>query len=118
MAIIGTVAINVSASGDFLGYVPTQIGLINPAAAFLEQFFTYNAGANTVTVPAQGATPVAVIIVPPAGNTQSIIFKGVSGDTGVRLHNTNPTMISLDSSVTSFVLTVGGTVTSLKFLWL
>jgi hypothetical protein len=61
-----------------------------------------NSGANTITVPT-GAT--AVVIQPPSGNTILVTFKGVTGDTGVPLHKTQPTVIALDSTATSFVLT-------------
>lgn len=74
------------------------------------------AGANTITVPTGGTTPKAVTIVKPSDNTTSITFKGVSGDTGVRLHDTDPDSISLDSSVTSFVLTAGAQV-DVRLIW-
>lgn len=121
MAINGTVTINLSFSGDLIGsFTQTSpIGFINPAAAGLEQTFTFTgAGANTVTVPAQGAIPNAVIIIPPPGNTQGITFKGVTGDTGVLMHPTYPSVFTLGSGVTSFVLTVAGTVTGIKFIWI
>jgi hypothetical protein len=78
---------------------------------------TLASGANTVNVPGGGSTVTGATIIPPAGNTQSIVLKGVTGDTGIRLHDTDPTSIALDSSVTSFVLTAGGTVTGLRILW-
>lgn len=78
---------------------------------------TLAAGANTITPPAGGSTPVAATIIPPSGNTQSLILKGVTGDTGVRLHDTDPTTIALDPSVSTFVLTAGGTITGLRIVW-
>lgn len=75
-------------------------------------------GANTITVPTSGSNlPKAVTIIPPTGNTTSITFKGVSGDTGVRLHDTDPSSISLHSSVTTFVLTAGGTINNVQLVW-
>jgi len=81
------------------------------------QVVTLSSGANTITVPSGGTTPVAVTIVKPSGNTTSITFKGVSGDTGVRLHNTDPDSISLDSSVASFVLTAGASIEGVRLVW-
>jgi hypothetical protein len=86
----------------------------SPAAVELK---TLSSGANTITVPTAGMTPTAVTIVPPGDNEESITFKGVSGDTGVRLHDTDPTTIALDSSVTTFVLTAGGTIAGLRLFW-
>lgn len=65
-------------------------------------------GANTIAVPA--AATVAVFI-PPAGNTQTLTLKGVSGDTGVRLHKTFPTPIALDAGANAnLIIAAGGTV--------
>lgn len=81
------------------------------------QVVTLSSGNNTVTVPSGGTTPKAVTIVKPSGNTTSITFKGVAGDTGVRLHDTDPDSISLDSSVSSFVLTAGASLEGVRLIW-
>ena len=47
----------------------------------------------------------------------AITLKGVSGDTGVALHLTDPSTIALASSVTSFVLTTGGAITGVRLIW-
>lgn len=86
----------------------------SPASVELK---TLSSGANTITVPTAGMVPTAVTIVPPSDNTASITFKGVTGDTGVRLHDTDPTTIALDSSVASFCLTAGSTITGLRLYW-
>lgn len=78
---------------------------------------TLSSGANTITVPTGGATVVACTIVPPTGNTTSITLKGITGDTGIRIHNTDPTSLAIDSSVTTFVLTAGGTITGVRLYW-
>lgn len=59
-------------------------------------------GANTITVP-DGAT--ACTITKPTDNATSLTLKGVTGDTGIRLHNTDPDTIAIHSSVTTFVIT-------------
>lgn len=94
--------------------VPAAQNLASPGVIELKNL---NSGANTITVPTGGATAVAVTIIPPAGNTHSILLKALTGDTGVRLHNTDPTTLALDSSVTTFVLTVGASITGLRFIW-
>lgn len=81
------------------------------------QVITLASGANTITVPTGGTTPKAVTIVKPSGNTTSITFKGVTGDTGVRLHDTDPDSISLDSSVTTFCLTAGASLEGVRLIW-
>jgi hypothetical protein len=72
-------------------------------------------GANTITVPA--ITPVCCVIKPPAGNAVALTIKGIAGDTGIRIHNTDPTEIALDSSVASFVLNAGAIVNGVRFFW-
>ena len=102
MAATGTITIIGSVTGLASG-TKTISGTISSSAAVGTISDTVLAsGANTITVPS-GAT--AVVIQPPSGNTILVTFKGVSGDTGVALHKTQPSVIALDSSVTSFVLT-------------
>ncbi len=76
------------------------------------------AGANTITVPvATGVVVKAATIIPPADNDQTMILKGVTGDTGVGLHLTDPTSIGLAPTVLSFVITAGGTISGLRVVW-
>src|SRR5690242_2468757 len=66
---------------------------------------TLASGANTITPPTVGSGgATAVTIIPPAGNTATITLKGVSGDTGVVLHKTDPTTVALNSPTNTFVL--------------
>jgi len=80
------------------------------------EYIDLDSGANTITVP-EGGTAVSVTIVPPSANATSITFKGISGDTGVRIHDTDPTTIALHSSVTSFVLTTGDAISNVRLFW-
>jgi len=117
LAITATRTITLVYSG---GVVGTEVisAASNTASPGQIQIFTFTgAGNNTVTVPTGGTTPTAATIVPPAGNTQALILKGVNGDTGVTIHKTDPTTIALDSSVVNFVLNVAGTVTGLQIFW-
>jgi len=74
-------------------------------------------GANTITVPTSGTVPTAVTLIPPVGNVNLITLKGVTGDTGVGLHLTDPTTIALGAAVTTFVLNAAATVTGIRLVW-
>lgn len=78
---------------------------------------TLASGANTITVPTGGTVPTACTIVPPVANTTNITLKGVTGDTGIQLHDSDPSTISLDSTVTSFVLTAAAQITDVRLYW-
>lgn len=71
-------------------------------------------GANTITVPS-GAT--AVTLVPPAANAVAMTLKGLTGDTGVGIHLTDPTSLGLSSGVTSFVVTAASAITNFRMVW-
>lgn len=67
-----------------------------------EQFYSLSSGANTISVPS--GTSYAMIV-PAAGSTVLCTILGalgVSGVTGVPLHNQNPSIIALASGVMSF----------------
>lgn len=74
-------------------------------------------GANIITPPSGGTTPVACTIIPPAGNVIAITLKGIGGDTGIVLHKTDPTSIALDSPITTFVLTAAAEVVGVRLVW-
>jgi hypothetical protein len=44
-------------------------------------------------------------------------LKGVTGDTGIGLHLTDPSTIALAGSTATFVLTAGNTITGLRLYW-
>lgn len=89
----------------------------NTASPGQHQVVTLASGNNTITVPTGGTTPKAVTILKPSGNTVAITFKGVTGDTGVRLHDTDPDSISLNSSVTTFVLNAASSLVGVRLIW-
>lgn len=68
-----------------------------------------------VSVPTLPAAPTGVWIQPPAGNTGAITLKGVTGDTGVALHLTQPSWISLASTAAFGLLCANATV--MTFEW-
>lgn len=103
-------------SGDVTG-TETVTAAANAASPGSVTLHTLASGANTITVPTGGATVVSATLLPPTGNTQTLTLKGVTGDTGVGLHLTDPTTIALASTVTSFCLTAGATITGLRIYW-
>jgi len=90
---------------------------INAASPGQIDIVTLTSGANTVTPPTGGTTPLAVTIVPPSGNTALITLKGISGDTGIALHKTDPCTISLNSTTSTFVLTAASQIAGVRLIW-
>ena len=116
MAVAAARTETITYSGDVVG---TEVisAASNAASPGSIEIKTLDSGLNTITVPTGGSTVVACTIVPPAANSTSITLKGVTGDTGVRIHNTDPTTIAIHSSVTSFVLTTGASITGARLYW-
>lgn len=75
------------------------------------------AGNNTITLPP--ATPVAATIIPPEGNEETLTLKGISGDTGIRLHPTDPTVLTFDPDAlpANFILVAGDDIDGLVIIW-
>jgi len=78
---------------------------------------TLASGANTITPPTGGSTPIACTVVPPAGNVVTLTLKGLTGDTGIGLHLTEPFTVSLATGTTTFVLTTSATLTGIRLYW-
>lgn len=116
MSVTGTRTTTLVYTGDVTG-TETISAASNAAASGTFEVKTMASGANTITVPTGGTTPTAVTIVPPTGNTQTIIIKGVTGDTGIGMHLTDPFTLSLAAATTTFVITAGGTITGMRFYW-
>jgi hypothetical protein len=95
----------------------TNAAASNPNSPGVNELKSLAAGANTITVPTGGATPVAVTIVPPAGNTVVLTLKGIAGDTGIPLHLTDPSTVALGAGVVNFVLNAAAIVTGIRFIW-
>lgn len=117
MSVSATRATTITYSGDVTG-TETISAAINAASPGAVTIQSLSSGANTITVPSTtGVTVTACTIVPPVGNSVSITLKGISGDTGIRIHNTDPTTVAVDSSVTSFVLTAGSAIAGVRLFW-
>lgn len=116
MSVTATRATTIVFTGDTVG-TETVSAASNAASAGSIEIKTMASGANTITVPTGGSTPTAVTILPPTGNTQTITLKGVTGDTGVGMHLTDPFTVSLAAATATFVITAGGTITGVRFFW-
>ncbi len=89
----------------------------NSASPGAIELKTLASGFNTITLPTGGSTVVACTIVPPSGNIVALTLKGVTGDTGVPLHLTDPTSIAFASGTTTFGLLAGGSLVGVRFYW-
>lgn len=106
----------ISLSGDVSATINANAAS-NAASPGKVDIVTLASGANTITPPSGGTTPVAVTITPPAANTNTITLKGVTGDTGVVLHKTDPTTVALNSPTDTFVLTASAQIIGVRLVW-
>ncbi len=117
MAVQATRSTVITFTGDLAG-TQTIDAAANVASPGSIEIQALASGANTITVPTStGVTVVACTIIPPAGNTGVITFKGITGDTGVALHLTDPSTVSLASTVTSFCLNASAAIQGVRFIW-
>jgi hypothetical protein len=116
MATTATRKTTIGFSGDVVAQHIINAASNSTSPAQLE-IRTLASGANTITIPAGGSTSVSCTIHPPSGNTTNITLKGVSGDTGIQLHDTDPSTIALDPSVASFVLTTAAQIIGVRLYW-
>jgi hypothetical protein len=117
MAVTATRATSITFAGDEQASLSFSAAnnSVSPGAISV---LTLSAGFNTITLPTGGTTPVAATIVPPPGNTQTMVLKGVTGDTGIQLHKTDPSTVTFDNPPpVSFGITAGGTITGLRVVW-
>ena len=112
MSVTSRRTVKVVYAGDLAGTSEYEAAYntVSPGAAYPVEL---GSGANTISKPTNAT---CVTILKASDNTTSLTFKGVSGDTGVRLHDTDPDSISLATSVTSFVLTTGAAMT-VRLVW-
>lgn len=115
MAATATRVTTITYSGDVVG-TQTLSAASNTSSPAEVRAVDLSSGFNEIAIPS-GFTPVSVTIVPPSGNTTSITLKGVTGDTGIRIHDTDPTTIALHSTVTSIGLTTGSAISNCRFYW-
>lgn len=116
MSVTSTRSQTIVFTGDVTG-TETVSAATNAASPGSVEIKTLASGANTITVPTGGTTPTACTILPPAGNIVTMLLKGVTGDTGVGLHLTDPTTIALAAATATFVITTSNTLTGIRFYW-
>ncbi len=116
MAVTATRTTTITYAGNVQG-TQTLAAASNAASPGKVDLVSLASGANTISAPTGGSTPVSVTIVPPAGNTVLMTVKGVTGDIGVPIHKTDPTTLALDSTFSSFCLTAAGIITGVRFFW-
>ena len=90
----------------------------NAASPGQTEIKTLASGANTITPPpSTSATVTGVTIIPPVGNTHLMTLKGVSGDTGIPLHLTDPSSFGVDSTLSTFVINAAAQIAGVRFIW-
>lgn len=92
-----------------------SVNLSNANSPIYPQSMTLASGFNSITVPTKAG---GVVLVPPAGNTNSLVLKGITGDTGVTLSKTAPTMLSFDTTPPSTIgITAGASTSDFRCYW-
>lgn len=117
MSVTSNRNIQISFSGDITSDV-IQSALENDASPGKIDVVTLAIGNNTITAPViSGLVVTGLTIIPPAGNAILITLKGVAGDTGITLHVTDWTSLSLDTTFVSLVLSVATAVVGVRLVW-
>lgn len=117
---VAITSIGVVANLDQQGATIYDCEMYNGTSPAVVQLINLSTGANTISASNCPALPQAggVIIIPPAGNVNTITLKGVTGDTGNALCLTAPTIYTFPAvPPTSFVLTLSSGITGMKLLW-
>jgi hypothetical protein len=117
MSVTSKRTIQVQLDGDIsLGII--QSALDNIVSSGEVDIVTLSPGANTITAPVvSGLVVTGLTVIPPAGNISLITLKGVSGDTGIPLHLTDPVSLSLDTTFTSLVLNAAAQIVGVRLIW-
>jgi hypothetical protein len=116
MAVNATRVTTIVYTGDTVG-TETISAASNAASPGSVEIKTLSSGFNTITLPTGGTTVNACTIVPPTGNTVTLTLKGLTGDTGVPLHLTDPSTITFAVATTTFGLTTGAALTGIRLYW-
>lgn len=116
MAVTATRVETITFTGDVTA-TQTVSAASNAASPGQIQIVTLASGANTITAPTGGSTPRCLTVVPPAGNTNALTLKGVTGDTGVTLGLTDPFSVTLAAGFTTLCLTAGASTAGVRLIW-
>lgn len=114
MSTSSTRRIEIEYTGDVANH-DSVVAATNTLSPATSELLNLASGANLIGPPP--ASPKAVTIVPPTGNVVTITLKGISGDTGILLHPTDPTTIALGSTTATFVITTSAILNGLRLIW-
>lgn len=118
MAANSTRTVTITFSGDInaTNSLPAAANGSSPASITIHSLAP---GDNTITLPGGGSTVVGATIIPPAGNPNALTLKGVGGDTGIRIHKTDPTVVGFDSTAlpASIVINAATTTAGMRIIW-
>lgn len=115
MPISGSWRISGSVTGLTVGTRAIDVSILAGASAVGDSTTaSYPVGFTAITPP---ATATAACIIPPGANTNGITLKGVTGDTGIPISKTQPTVLTFVAGST-FGLTIatGATVLTIAYL--
>lgn len=117
MSAASTRVIAIGFTGDRVGNptVSAAANINSPAATAAP--ITRAAGDNTITIPTGGAVATGVTIIKPVSSTATLKLKGAGGDTGVKLHPTDPDSISLDPTQATIILNASVQTIGVVLVW-
>lgn len=117
MAVNSTRKTEIYYSGDLNSEYTFQAAS-NPACPGSISVMTLVSGNNTITLPTSGTVVKGATVIPPPGNTASLILKGQTGDNGIAMNKLDPFTITFDSPApANFVLTAGASIMGLRIVW-
>lgn len=117
MSVTSSRTLQIQFSGDITEQV-IQSALDNNASPGMSVLQTLALGANTITAPVvSGFLATGLTIIPPAGNLIQMTLKGLTGDTGIPLHLTDPTSLSLGTTFVSLVLNAAASIVGVRLIW-
>lgn len=118
MSITAVVKNYVKFSGDQESDLIFNSGSLADSPA-MQELASLTTGNNTITVPdVDDFTVHGVVIIPPDANTIQPTIKGVNGDTGFALSESEVSVIQFGTTVpASFVLNVSEDVAGFRLVW-
>jgi hypothetical protein len=116
MSKTSTVTLTVSVTGDGLSESYALPAVVNAAApGGGPSNLALATGFNSIAVPPGS---LGFILIPPVGSVITKTLKGITGDTGIPLHVTNPTWVSLPPATATIGITAGGAGETVAIHWL
>lgn len=117
MSKVATLTLSVAVTGDGVNEQSYPVTVqVNPSPADRGQLVITSAG-QTLIPPVNPQTPPSfLLLIPPSTSAVTKTLKGVTGDTGFQISQTNPTLIAVNSSTVLFIAASGTEV--LGYYWL